>query len=301
MSLQIKNEFLSLWDGLDSDANSGVLVMGTTNGISRLDEAAQRRFTLCKQVGVDGTTVAVHVVKQKHHGFQTCTSSGSIRALPPSPHVSANRRRDVVAAPALPYGACCCPPCIRSPRPCLPACPPAQVPLPTRFQRRAILAGYICKHAVAVPQQGVEPQLLREVEQVMAEQQAAAAGGDEGEAAEDESEDLRSAGSSSGSSVPPTTAASAKSAPDCGAAAVSTIGDVGSPGGGCQQENPPTGSQRPQAKCLSARDSDEANAAGAIVGVLDKLAAQTEGFSGDELHKLCCRAVKHCQQGGQEG
>lgn len=43
-SRRMKTEFLSQFDGLSSESNDGLLVIGTTNRPQELDEAARRRF-----------------------------------------------------------------------------------------------------------------------------------------------------------------------------------------------------------------------------------------------------------------
>ena len=45
VSIQIKTEFMQLWDGLTTDSHAGVLVLAATNRPGELDEAVLRRFT----------------------------------------------------------------------------------------------------------------------------------------------------------------------------------------------------------------------------------------------------------------
>lgn len=46
VSISMKTEFMSLWDGMDTDTQSKVVVMGATNRPQELDSAVLRRFTL---------------------------------------------------------------------------------------------------------------------------------------------------------------------------------------------------------------------------------------------------------------
>ena len=43
VSLSMKTEFMSLWDGMDTDPNSKIVVMGATNRPQELDPAVLRR------------------------------------------------------------------------------------------------------------------------------------------------------------------------------------------------------------------------------------------------------------------
>lgn len=45
VSLSMKTEFMSLWDGMDTDPNSKIVVMGATNRPQELDPAVLRRYT----------------------------------------------------------------------------------------------------------------------------------------------------------------------------------------------------------------------------------------------------------------
>ncbi len=45
VSIQIKTEFMQLWDGLTTDHHAGVLVLAATNRPGELDEAVLRRFS----------------------------------------------------------------------------------------------------------------------------------------------------------------------------------------------------------------------------------------------------------------
>jgi len=44
VSLSMKTEFMSLWDGMDTDLTSKVVVMGATNRPQELDNAVLRRY-----------------------------------------------------------------------------------------------------------------------------------------------------------------------------------------------------------------------------------------------------------------
>ena len=43
VSISMKNEFMSLWDGIETSLNSRVIVMGATNRPGELDDAVLRR------------------------------------------------------------------------------------------------------------------------------------------------------------------------------------------------------------------------------------------------------------------
>lgn len=43
VSLSMKTEFMSLWDGIETNADSRVVVLGATNRMHELDEAVLRR------------------------------------------------------------------------------------------------------------------------------------------------------------------------------------------------------------------------------------------------------------------
>lgn len=43
VSISMKTEFMSLWDGMDTDTQSKVVVMGATNRPQELDSAVLRR------------------------------------------------------------------------------------------------------------------------------------------------------------------------------------------------------------------------------------------------------------------
>ncbi|KXZ47290.1 hypothetical protein GPECTOR_36g17 [Gonium pectorale] len=51
-TLQIKTEFMQLWDGMESARGRRVVVMGATNRPSMVDEAVLRRFTHMYEVGL---------------------------------------------------------------------------------------------------------------------------------------------------------------------------------------------------------------------------------------------------------
>ena len=43
VSLSMKTEFMSLWDGIETDATSRIVILGATNRPHELDEAVLRR------------------------------------------------------------------------------------------------------------------------------------------------------------------------------------------------------------------------------------------------------------------
>lgn len=49
-TLQVKTEFMALWDGMESARGQRVVVMGATNRPWMVDEAVLRRFTLQYEV-----------------------------------------------------------------------------------------------------------------------------------------------------------------------------------------------------------------------------------------------------------
>ncbi|KAG2483064.1 hypothetical protein HYH03_018047 [Edaphochlamys debaryana] len=51
-TLQVKTEFMQLWDGMESSRGQRVVVMGATNRPWMVDEAVLRRFTLMYEVGL---------------------------------------------------------------------------------------------------------------------------------------------------------------------------------------------------------------------------------------------------------
>ncbi|PNW73971.1 hypothetical protein CHLRE_13g580050v5 [Chlamydomonas reinhardtii] len=53
-TLQVKTEFMQLWDGMESSRGQRVVVMGATNRPWMVDEAVLRRFTLMYEVGLPG-------------------------------------------------------------------------------------------------------------------------------------------------------------------------------------------------------------------------------------------------------
>ena len=88
VSIQIKTEFMQLWDGLTTDCHAGVLVLAATNRPGELDEAVLRRFSHqyevqmrtgcieCRRLPKPGYTLGAH------HGLGTriipsCQWSGS--------------------------------------------------------------------------------------------------------------------------------------------------------------------------------------------------------------------------------
>lgn len=44
VSLSLKTEFMSLWDGIDTNTDSRVVILGATNRMHELDEAVLRRL-----------------------------------------------------------------------------------------------------------------------------------------------------------------------------------------------------------------------------------------------------------------
>ncbi|GIL75574.1 hypothetical protein Vretimale_15180 [Volvox reticuliferus] len=52
--LQVKTEFMQLWDGMESSRGQRVVVMGATNRPWMVDEAVLRRFTLMYEIGLPG-------------------------------------------------------------------------------------------------------------------------------------------------------------------------------------------------------------------------------------------------------
>ncbi|GIL64536.1 hypothetical protein Vafri_18427 [Volvox africanus] len=54
-TLQVKTEFMQLWDGMESSRGQRVVVMGATNRPWMVDEAVLRRFTLMYEIGLPGT------------------------------------------------------------------------------------------------------------------------------------------------------------------------------------------------------------------------------------------------------
>lgn len=46
VSLSMKTEFMSLWDGIETDASSRIVILGATNRPQELDEAVLRRSVL---------------------------------------------------------------------------------------------------------------------------------------------------------------------------------------------------------------------------------------------------------------
>lgn len=50
VSLSMKTEFMSLWDGMDTDPNSKIVVMGATNRPQELDPAVLRRYVLASHM-----------------------------------------------------------------------------------------------------------------------------------------------------------------------------------------------------------------------------------------------------------
>ncbi|GFR47409.1 hypothetical protein Agub_g9126 [Astrephomene gubernaculifera] len=53
-TLQVKTEFMQLWDGMESSRGQRVVVMGATNRPWMVDEAVLRRFTHMYEVGLPG-------------------------------------------------------------------------------------------------------------------------------------------------------------------------------------------------------------------------------------------------------
>lgn len=51
LHVQVKTEFMQLWDGMESSRGQRVVVMGATNRPWMVDEAVLRRFTLMYEVG----------------------------------------------------------------------------------------------------------------------------------------------------------------------------------------------------------------------------------------------------------
>ena len=56
VTIQIKTEFMQLWDGLTTDRHAGVLVLAATNRPGELDEAVLRRFSRQYEVRSPGVS-----------------------------------------------------------------------------------------------------------------------------------------------------------------------------------------------------------------------------------------------------
>ncbi|KAL0021947.1 hypothetical protein WJX79_011011 [Trebouxia sp. C0005] len=62
VSIGMKTEFMSLWDGMDTDLTSKVVIMGATNRPQELDAAVLRRFTLSIAVELPDTAAREDII-----------------------------------------------------------------------------------------------------------------------------------------------------------------------------------------------------------------------------------------------
>lgn len=62
VSTGMKTEFMSLWDGMDTDLTSKVVIMGATNRPQELDNAVLRRFTLSIAVELPDTAAREDII-----------------------------------------------------------------------------------------------------------------------------------------------------------------------------------------------------------------------------------------------
>ncbi|KAG2487723.1 hypothetical protein HYH03_013722 [Edaphochlamys debaryana] len=60
--LQVKTEFMQLWDGMESSCGRRVVVMGATNRPAELDDAVLRRFTHKHEVGLPTAPQRTHIL-----------------------------------------------------------------------------------------------------------------------------------------------------------------------------------------------------------------------------------------------
>ncbi|KAL3148914.1 hypothetical protein ABBQ32_001782 [Trebouxia sp. C0010 RCD-2024] len=70
VSLSMKTEFMSLWDGIETDAMSRIVILGATNRPQELDEAVLRRFTFSQEVPLPD--VASRETIMRHHLARHC-------------------------------------------------------------------------------------------------------------------------------------------------------------------------------------------------------------------------------------
>ncbi|XP_074378496.1 uncharacterized protein LOC141720039, partial [Apium graveolens] len=61
--VRLKTEFMALWDGLTTDQNARVMVVGATNRPSKLDEAILRRFPQYFKIGLPDCKSRVEILK----------------------------------------------------------------------------------------------------------------------------------------------------------------------------------------------------------------------------------------------
>ena len=152
VSVQIKTEFMQLWDGLTTDRHAGVLVLAATNRPGELDEAVLRRFSHQYEVrsvhwwgrgvrvGIACNAVLASAQDWRTHGWRQVVSP--FEALV---RFTARREASIVETVGT---------LLRSSS----GCP--QVPLPDEGQREAILRLILSKHAAEGVQPLVDPQLL---------------------------------------------------------------------------------------------------------------------------------------------
>ncbi|KAH9319248.1 hypothetical protein KI387_021017, partial [Taxus chinensis] len=62
-SVQMKTEFMALWDGFTTDQNARVMVLAATNRLEELDEAILRRFSRKFEVGMPKCTERAKILK----------------------------------------------------------------------------------------------------------------------------------------------------------------------------------------------------------------------------------------------
>ncbi len=176
-------------------------------------------------------------------------------------------------------------------------CTPPQVGLPNAAQRKAILRGYLRRHAAEVPN-SVHPELLAEgPTQEQQQQQQPAANGHAATANGDVTANGSSVGSgavaerrsTSGGSGKPTGLGGAGLAAAGGKAAAVKAGRTATAAGSTS----PTGKSGATAATAAAGAVVVQPApAPAAVSALDAIAAATEGFSGSDLLELCAQAAQ---------
>ena len=64
VSLSMKTEFMSLWDGIETNADSRVVILGATNRMHELDEAVLRRLVKSPAVLTRWTVWQVKLISE---------------------------------------------------------------------------------------------------------------------------------------------------------------------------------------------------------------------------------------------
>jgi len=86
-TLQVKTEFMQLWDGMESLKGTRIVVMGATNRPNQVDEAVLRRFTCQYEIGLPTQQQRVSILRSylRRHNKEAgegAVSSQLLRNLP---------------------------------------------------------------------------------------------------------------------------------------------------------------------------------------------------------------------------